>query len=118
MQKRAFVWGAIVGAGLIGIGCADEGAPAPVAQVEAEGVTTIAAASRSVVTQFFVPPPEGDRTGLGDEIFVGESPRSGLKDPSDAEIRSASIRRVGSKNGCGSKSDFEAGAEVGVIERR
>src|SRR5437764_737317 len=29
MHKRAFVWTAIVGAGLIGIRCADEGAPAP-----------------------------------------------------------------------------------------
>ena len=58
MQKRAFVWRAIVGAGLIGIGCADEGAPAPAPPVQADGVTAISAASRSAVTQLFVPPPD------------------------------------------------------------
>ena len=58
MQKRAFVWRAIVGAGLIGIGCADEGAPASVAPVETGGTAALSAASRSAVTQFFVPPPD------------------------------------------------------------
>ncbi len=47
-----------MGAGLIGIGCADEGAPAPVAQVQAGGVEASSAAARSTVTQFFVPPPD------------------------------------------------------------
>src|SRR5438045_5749986 len=55
MHKRAFVWTAIVGAGLIGIGCADEGAPAP---AEVEGFAGISAAARPAPTQFFVPPPE------------------------------------------------------------
>jgi len=58
MKKRAFVWGAIVGAGLIGIGCADEGAPAPAPQVEAGGIEARSAAARSKVTQFSVPPPD------------------------------------------------------------
>ena len=58
MQKRALMWRAIVGAGLIGIGCADEGAPAPVAPVAAGGVEASSSAARSTVTQFFVPPPD------------------------------------------------------------
>jgi len=56
MQKRAVMWKAIVGAGLIGIGCADEGAP--FVPVEAGGVAVTSGAARSTVTQFFVPPPD------------------------------------------------------------
>ena len=63
MQKRALMWRAIVGAGLIGIGCADEGAPAPVAQVQAGGIEAGSAPGRSTVTQFFVPPPDGAAVG-------------------------------------------------------
>ncbi len=77
MQKRAFVWRAIVGAGLIGIGCADEGAPAPAPQVEAGGVEASSAAARSKVTQFFVPPPDaaalGQITGLVRQRDFGDA---------------------------------------------
>ncbi|MES1207000.1 MAG: glycoside hydrolase family 6 protein [Pseudomonadota bacterium] len=58
MQRRALLWGAIVGAGLIGTGCADEGATAPIAPVEAGGVAAGFASARSTLTQFFVPPPD------------------------------------------------------------
>ncbi|HSY40215.1 MAG TPA: hypothetical protein VLA79_11825, partial [Polyangia bacterium] len=58
MQKRAVMWRAIVGAGLIVIGCADEGAPASAPQQEAGGIEASSAFARSTVTQFFVPAPD------------------------------------------------------------
>ncbi|HEY4394609.1 MAG TPA: hypothetical protein VGP64_11120 [Polyangia bacterium] len=58
MQKRAFIWGAIVGAGLIGVGCADEGAPAPNVPVTSGAALPVTAAAKSRPIELFVPPPD------------------------------------------------------------
>ena len=58
MQKQAFVWMAIVGASLSGIGCADDRAPEPAAPGEAGAVAAVSTAVRAAPTQFFVPPPD------------------------------------------------------------
>jgi endoglucanase len=57
MQKRAFVWTAIVGAGVIGIGCGDDRSPEAGASSEPEARVEVEAAAKPAPTQFFVPPP-------------------------------------------------------------
>ena len=58
MQKQAFVWMAIVGAGLSGIGCADDRPPEPGAAGESGTVAVVSAAIKAPPTRFFVPPPD------------------------------------------------------------
>ncbi len=79
MQKRAVVWRAIVGAGLIGIGCGDERAAAPGAQPGAGSAEAGAAAAPSTVTQFFVPPLSAAAASQIGSLFQQEDLGDALK---------------------------------------
>src|SRR5271156_5940731 len=63
-----------------------------------------------------VAPAEGNRTSLGDKIFVSEGPRSGLEDARNAKVRPTRSRPESHKVGGRPQRDLEAVPKFWFVE--